>query len=192
MKLLCKFVFGFCLLLGFCGCVGSGRTANHFPRGHAGLAHTLEKGKIVSQQPVVIDGSSSMVGTSIGAAVGTAVGAASTGSIDNERDLRRTIGVSAVGGAVGAIVGQVVEKKLTERRGQELQIEMEDGERMVVIQMIENKRPFVDGQTVLVYTTQNGISRVYHEDQNPYVDPETNAYIVSDELEETQFEPIVF
>lgn len=182
-----------CLLLfAFCGCGGAGRTVNHFPRGHTGLAHTLEKGRIVSQQAIVIDGTTSMVGTSIGAAVGTAVGAAASGTIEDERDLRQTIGTSAIGGAVGAVVGRVVEKKLTERRGQELQIELEDGERLVVIQAVENKRPFVDGEEVLVYTTQNGISRVYHSDQDPYIDPETNAYIVSDELEETEFEPVTF
>lgn len=192
MKPLLVIVLGVLLLSLLAGCGGSGRTVNHFPRGHTGLAHTLEKGRIVSQQSVVIDGSSSLVGTSIGAAVGTAAGAAASGSIEDERDLRQTIGASAVGGAVGAIVGQVIEKKLTERHGQELQIELEDGERLVVIQEVENKRPFQDGEKVLVYTTQSGVSRVYHEDQDPYIDPETNAYIVNDELEETEFEPVTF
>ncbi len=153
------------------------------------MAHKLEKGKIVGMRDVVIDGSSSMTGAGLGGAVGTAVGVASVGAIEDERDLRQTIGTAAVGGAVGAIVGQMIEKRITEKRGQELSIELESGERMVVVQAL-GERSFEEEETVFVYTTRMGNSRVFHEDEDPYVDPETNAYIVDDELEEQEFEPV--
>ncbi|MDQ8188139.1 hypothetical protein QEH53_21295 [Pelagicoccus sp. SDUM812002] len=153
------------------------------------MAHRLEKGKVVGTRDVVIDGRSSLTGATLGGAVGTAIGVAAVGPIEDERDLRQTVGSAAVGGAVGAVVGQMIEKRLTERRGQELSIELESGERLVVVQEL-GERSFEDTETVYVYTTHMGNSRVFHEDEDPYVDPETNAYIVSDELEEQELEPV--
>ncbi len=188
MKFSAHLALSICVILALTACAGK-RPTTHFPVGHSGMAHKLEKGKIVGMRDVVIDGSSSMTGASLGGAVGTAVGVASVGTIEDERDLRQTIGTAAVGGAVGAIVGRIIEKRITEKRGQELSIQLESGERMVVIQAI-GERSFEEEETVFVYTTSMGVSRVFHENEDPYVDPETNAYIVDDELEEQEFEPV--
>ncbi|WP_309025269.1 hypothetical protein [Pelagicoccus sp. SDUM812002] len=189
MKNLAILALSLSLLVVMSGCATSKRPTVHFPAGHSGMAHRLEKGKVVGTRDVVIDGRSSLTGATLGGAVGTAIGVAAVGPIEDERDLRQTVGSAAVGGAVGAVVGQMIEKRLTERRGQELSIELESGERLVVVQEL-GERSFEDTETVYVYTTHMGNSRVFHEDEDPYVDPETNAYIVSDELEEQELEPV--
>lgn len=191
MKHLASLSLLVCSFLVLVGCASSKRPTVHFPAGHSGMAHKLEKGRIVGVRDVVIDGQSSLTGATLGGAVGTAVGVAAVGPIEDQRDLRQTIGTAAVGGAVGAIVGQVIEKRLTERRGQELSIEMEGGERLVVVQEL-GERSFEEAETVYVYTTRMGNSRVFHEDEDPYMDSDTKAYIVNDELEEAEFEPVTW
>lgn len=177
----------FTLVFVFSGCGGS-KPTSHYPVGHTGLPHKLEKGTIASARDVIIDGQATMLGTSVGAAVGSAAGVSSVGSIRTDSDVRQAVGTAAVGGIVGAAAGRAVEKILTEKRGQELVIQLEGGERVIVIQPMTN-RPFEELESVLVYTTMKGGSRIYHEDEDPFLDSETKAYIVDEDFEGEEFEP---
>lgn len=155
------------------------------------MAHRLEKGVVTSSREVVIDGQATMMGTSLGAAVGSVAGTAASGPIDDNRDLRQAIGTGAVGGVLGGMAGRVIEKKLTEKKAQELSIQLESGERVIIIQPLTD-RPFEEQETVLVYTTMMGSSRIFHEDEDPYVDPETRAYIIDEDYEAEDYEPVTW
>lgn len=186
------------------GCTASKPSAR-YPVAHASVAHKLEKGTVVGVRDVVIDGTVSNMGMVLGAGVGAAVGAVAvprreTVTVVNNGD---SIGITsksnsgqanaamAVGSVVGAIAARHIEKKLTTVQAQELIIQLESGETVVVVQ--ERREPeFVENETVQVYTTRMGNSRVFHSEENPFVDPETNAYLTGDEAAEPEFEPVTW
>ena len=155
---------------------------------------------MISTREVVIDGKATAMGTAVGAGIGTAVGAIAvpvettsttqgvisqtpTGDINvtettnvstNSNENRAAM---AVGAAVGAVVGRKVEKKLSEIQAQELTIKLDSGETIVVVQQLRQPY-FYDQERVKVYTTGYGNSRVFHDDEDPFLDPETNAYLI--------------
>lgn len=137
-------------------------------------------GTVVDVRDVVIDGHATMLGVSGGAAVGAAVGTVAMGMPQDYGDYARTGVVAAVTGVAGAIAGQAIEKKLTEKQAQELTIRMESGETVIVVQE-RREPPFGFQDRVQVYTTAYGNSRVFHASEDPFVDPETNAYLLGEE-----------
>lgn len=179
---------------------------SHYPTAHAGIAHKLEHGTILETRDVVIDGQATNVGTVVGGGIGGAVGAIAVpvksttsitqndaGGLDihgssNVHESRAAMGIGA---AVGVLAGRHIEKKLSARKAQELVIQLDSGERVVIIQP-NREPPFISNERVQVYTTALGNSRVFHGDEDPYVDPETNAYLIEEEGEEFEDEPVVW
>ena len=97
-----------------------------------------------------------VTGTSTGAALGTATGA-----------------------LAGAVVGPRIEKAMTSRKAQEMTIRLKEGRVIVVVQ--ENRYPeFMIGERVRVHTNSYGHVRVYHSDEDPYIDEDTGAYLPED------------
>ncbi len=64
-----------------------------------------------------------------------------------------------MGAVAGAVVGQQVEKKLTEKRAQEVTISMDDGQTVVVVQEAR-EAGFVVGDRVNVMETRTGEARI--------------------------------
>lgn len=160
-------------------CASSSGAKNRYPVAHSGIAHKLEQGTVVSVQEVIIDGQATLIGTSGGAAVGSAVGIAASGPIESTGDYQQAALTGAVAGVVGAVVGRQVEKQLTQKKAQELTIKLDSGEMIIVVQE-RREPPFGYDDRVQVYMTKLGNSRVFHADEDPYVDPETNVYIPDD------------
>lgn len=68
---------------------------------------------------------------------------------------------------------------MTSQRAQELTIQLEQGPVIVVVQ--EWREPlFMIGEEVLLHTNAGGAARVFHSDEDPYVDPDTKSYLPED------------
>lgn len=151
------------------GCASRGAAAR-YPVAHVGVAHKLDQGTIVSAREVVIDGEATGLGRVSGAAVGGAAGAVSAGG----SVAQRTVGV-AIGGVVGSIVGNEVEKRVTEKRAQELTIRLDSGELIVVVRPVD-EGAYMETERVQVFTTTSGATRVLRDGVDPTFDPDVEAY----------------
>lgn len=184
----------------------SSSSSNRYPVAHESVPHKLIKGRIVEARDVVIDGTASNMGMVVGAGIGTAIGAIAvprksvvtvSPSADGQSAIVRgsdnhaeSTAAMAVGGALGTIVGRKIEKKLSTRKAQELVIELEGGDRLVIVQP-KREPAFQQDEQVRVYTTTYGKSKVFHSDEDPFIDPETNAYLIG-EGDEADFEPVTW
>ena len=155
------------------GCNSNGSTPR-YPTAAAGIAHTLDMGTVVNSRRIVIDGQSTNMGVYAGVAGGGAVGSA-VGAEVGGTSLSTAVG-GAGGMIAGAVLGPKLEKKLNSKPGDELTIEMDNGRMIVVIQEIREPA-FYPGERVRVHADYYGNSRVFHMDEDPYVDPDTAAYL---------------
>ncbi len=142
---------GALLVASFQGCASSSQPT--VPRASAGKVQRLDAGTVVAVKEVRIDGEASYLGISSGAILGSAVGQ----TVGGGNDARIISG--AVGAVAGAVVGQQVEKKLTEKRAQEVTISMDDGQTVVVVQEAR-EAGFVVGDRVNVMETRTGEARI--------------------------------
>lgn len=133
------------------GCMPESRSGNVYTRDQARTSQSVNYGTILRVEPVTIEGSSSGTGTLAGAAMGGALGSA-VGSGSG-----RTI--ATVGGAIlGGIAGTATEKGVTSSQGVELEIELDNGELLVVVQ--ENDAVYKVGDRVRVLRDAKGTTRV--------------------------------
>lgn len=189
------------------GCASSPTSASKYPVTHAGAIQKVEEGTVVGVRQVKIDGVATNMGRLVGAGIGGAVGALAV-PVESEVAIRQTspnsIGIyeksnrhenqaaMAVGGAVGMVVGQKVEKALSAKRAQELTIAMDSGETVLVVQ-VYREPAFYENERVKLYTTRSGDSVVYHSGEDPTMDPDTNAYLITEpEGAGEQFEPVTW
>ena len=158
------------------GC-SSNKQASRYPTAAAGIAHTLETGSIVNARRIVIDGESTNMGVYGGVVAGGALGTALGGEVGGTG---LSAAVGGVGGTIaGMVLGPKLEKKMNSKPGDELTIEMDDGRMIVVIQEVREPE-FYPGERVRVHLDNHGNSRVFHMDEDPYVDPDTAAYLPPD------------
>lgn len=191
--------------MGACGSTSS--STARYPVTHAGAVQNVQEGTVVSTRVVKIDGRATNMGRLVGAGIGTAVGSVTVPyesetriyesepgviSIDGTDNRAQNRAAMAVGGAVGMVVGQEVEKMITAKKAQELTIALDQGETVVVVQ--EYREPeFYEDERVKVYTTRSGDSVVYHAGENPGLDPETNAYLIDETVEDSdEFETVTW
>lgn len=151
------------------GCA-SRSAAARYPVSHVGVAHKLDQGTVVNAREVVIDGEATGLGRVSGAAVGGAAGAVSAGDGLGQR----TVGV-AIGGVVGSIIGNEIEKRVTEKRAQELTIRLDSGETIVVVRPAD-EGAYLETERVQVFTTASGATRVLRDGVDPTFDPDVEAY----------------
>lgn len=138
-------------LLVLAGCAVDSRSGNVYSRDQARTSQSVHYGTILRVEPVTIEGSSSAVGTLAGGAMGGALGSA-VGSGSG-----RTI--ATVGGAiVGAVAGSAAEKGLTTAAGVEIEVQLDNGELLVVVQ--ENDGAYGAGDRVRVLRDGRGTTRV--------------------------------
>lgn len=160
----------------FVGCQSSS-SRSHYPISSTGMAKQLDGGTIIDLREVVIDGSSSGIGA-YGGAIGGSVAGGTIGADVSGTSLGAAVG--AAGGMIaGGVVGPKIEKALTSKRAQELTIQMDEGGTIVVVQEIREPR-FNIGDPVRVDSNLAGAARVFHADDNPYIDPDTGAYLPED------------
>tara|TARA_B100000900_G_scaffold309648_1_gene268359 strand:- start:2370 stop:2807 length:438 start_codon:yes stop_codon:yes gene_type:complete len=141
------------------------------------MAKQLDGGTIVDLKEVVIDGTSSGLGA-YGGAIGGSLAGGAIGAEAIGTSLGATVG-AAGGMIVGGVVGTKIEKTLTSKRAQELTIQMDDGGTIIVLQEIRVPRLNI-GDPVRVDSNLAGAARVFHADDNPHTDPDTEAYLPDD------------
>ena len=133
------------------GCMAESRSGNVYTRDQARTSHSVNYGTLLRVDLVTIEGSQSGAGTVAGGAMGGALGSA-VGS-----GTGRTI--ATVGGAIlGGIAGSAVEKGVTTAQGVELEVELDNGEILVVVQ--ENDATYKVGDRVRILRDARGTTRV--------------------------------
>lgn len=134
----------------FAGCAPS-TSGNVYTRDQARTSHSVSYGTIVRAEPVTIEGKSSPAGAIGGGALGGVLGNAVGGGSGR--------GIATVAGAVvGAAAGSAVEKNVTTVQGVELEVELDNGELILVVQ--EADSAYRVGDRVRVIKDARGTTRV--------------------------------
>lgn len=151
LKMLGLFAVLLVVALLMSACAQSSRSGNVYSRDQARVTHSVYYGTILRVEDVTIEGSGSGMGTLAGGAMGGALGSAVGGGSG------RTI--SVVGGAIlGGIAGSAVEKEATTRAGVELEVELDNGELLAIVQ--EKDAIYSVGDRVRVLRDASGNARV--------------------------------
>jgi len=138
----------FAMLLGGCASSQSGKV---YTRDQARTSHSVYYGTILRVEQVTIEGTQSGAGTLAGGALGGVLGSAVGGGSGKR--------IATVGGAIaGAAAGSAVEKGVTTVAGVELEVELDDGQLMVVVQEMDDV--YRVGDRVRVLRDAKGTTRV--------------------------------
>jgi len=117
----------------------------------------VELGVVESVRSVKINGKASPVGGMAGGALGALAGGSGGGGGLGQ------LAVMVTAGVVGAVIGSMADKKLHDADGTEITILLANSnELLAVTQAVDEKEPFVKGDSVRVITTASGSSRVSH------------------------------
>ena len=126
----------------FASCAQQSLTGDAYSRGEAGQAQTVHRGTISSIRNVKIEGSSTG-GTVLGAVAGGLLGN-QVGSGSGRR--AATVGGAAAGGIAGSHIG----KEVTSRPGLEIQVDLDKGGSVSIVQQVNPREPFAVGDRVRV------------------------------------------
>lgn len=133
------------------GCMPESRAGSVYTRDQARTSHSVYYGTVLRVDEVTIEGTQTGAGTIAGGAMGGALGSA-VGSGSG-----RTI--ATVGGAIlGAAAGAAAEKKVTTAAGLEIEVELDNGEILLVVQ--EKDSEYRVGDRVRVVKGRDGSTRV--------------------------------
>lgn len=140
-----------CMCCALAAC-GIGNTNTTYSRSNIGQAGFIEKGTIVSMQPVSVEGTAA-VGT-----IGGAVAGGAAGSMLGGNTAVNIIG--GVGGAlVGGAIGGLAEKAITKDTAYQFIVKKSNGQTIAVVQ--SNELNFRVGDKVLLVTTNGQIRLQY-------------------------------
>lgn len=148
-----KFILLMVLALILTACANSSLTGDTYTREDARKVQTVEYGEVISVTPVVIEGdreglAGNLGGTIIGGIAGNSVG-----------DGRGQAIATTIGAIIGGVAGQATEEKLTRKQGQEIQIAMDGGRTLSVVQEVKDDQFFAAGDRVRLLKL-NGVTRV--------------------------------
>lgn len=112
----------------------------------------MRMGVVESVREVAIEGSKGPVGTIAGGAIGGIAGANIGGGRGS------TVG-SILGAVAGGVAGQAIERNVTQKKGVEITVRLENGELRAIVQ--EADETFRSGERVRLVSGA-GITRVTH------------------------------
>ena len=138
----------FVSLLSACAPSTSGQV---YSRDQARISHQVFFGTVLEVRAVTIEGTQSGAGLVAGGVLGGIAGSAFGGGTG-----RRL--ATATGAVAGAAAGSAIEKNATTVQGQEITVELDNGEIVAVVQ--EADITFWDGDRVRVLRSQDGTMRV--------------------------------
>lgn len=141
----------FSLILLLSACMPESRSGNVYSRDQARTSHSVYYGTILRVQEVTIEGTQTGAGTIAGGVMGGALGSA-VGS-----GAGRTI-ATAGGAILGGLAGSAIEKGATTATGVELEVELDSGELLLVVQ--EKDSIYQVGDRVRVIKDARGTTRV--------------------------------
>lgn len=135
-------------------CAQDTRSGNVYRQGEIRQEQFVRYGKITSISPVKIEGNhegGTLVGALAGGLLGSQLGRGSAA---------HTVG--AVGGAVtGGVIGSHVEQSMGNRNGIEINVRLNAGGSLSVVQEVSSREPFSVGDRVRVLSSSSG-TRVAH------------------------------
>lgn len=133
------------------GCMPESRAGDVYTRDQARTSQSVNYGTILRVNLVTIEGTQTGTGTVAGGAMGGALGSA-VGSGSGQV-------ISTVGGAIlGGLAGAAIEKGVTTTQGVELEVQLDNGELLVVVQ--ENDAVYKVGDRIRVLRDSRGTTRV--------------------------------
>ena len=139
------------MVLVLCAGCATSQGSKTYTRSAAQTAQSVYYGTVLRVEEVTIQAESSGAGTLIGGVAGGVIG--STIGSGRGRTLA-TLG----GAAAGAAVGSAAEKKAKTKPGLEIEVELDDGRLMVVVQEIDDE--YAVGDRVRVIQTSDGTTRI--------------------------------
>jgi outer membrane lipoprotein SlyB len=133
------------------GCMPSSTSGSVYSRDQARTSHSVYYGTILRVEEVTIEGTQSGAGTVAGGVMGGVLGSA-VGSGSGR-------GIATAGGAIlGGLAGSAIEKGATTAVGLELEVELDSGELVLIVQ--EKDGLYRVGDRVRVIKDARGASRV--------------------------------
>ena len=131
-----------------CGSSQGGKT---YSRRETQKQQQVYEGTILRVENVTIEGEPTVLGAVGGGFLGHAIGRGIGGGSGNK--------IARVGGAVGgAVAGSAVEKKARSSAGLEIEVELDNGDLLVVVQ--EKDDDFAVGDRIRVIKAPNGVVRI--------------------------------
>lgn len=114
---------------------------------------TVERGVVDTVRHVQIQGTQSGVGAATGATAGAIAGSAVGQGAGSAL-------ASVAGAVLGGLAGNAIEQGATAKKGLEIEVRLEDGRLLAIVQ--EADEAFYPGDEVEVLTAPNGTARVRH------------------------------
>lgn len=96
-------------------------------RGDAQRMSTVLDGTVLAIRPVTIEGTQSGTGAAAGGVIGGVAGSSVGGK-------REAVAVGVLGAVVGGVVGNAVERQATREQGEEILVQLRNGERRAIVQ----------------------------------------------------------
>lgn len=132
-------------------CMTSSRSGKVYSQEQARVSHSVYYGTILRVEEVTIEGTETGVGTIAGGVMGGVLGHSVGGGSGRA--------IATVGGAiVGGLVGSAIEKDASMRAGVELEVELDNGELLAIVQ--EKDALYSVGDRVRVLRDGRGTMRV--------------------------------
>jgi outer membrane lipoprotein SlyB len=133
------------------GCANQSLSGETYSRHQARQTMKVHEAEVLLVAAVTIDGTTSRIGRIGGAGIGY-----TTGRTIGDGDGRRVAG--AVGAVAGAVAGEAIEKKITEKPGYEIHVELQNGDIIAIVQAADVE--FYPGERVHVLLGRGGAARV--------------------------------
>jgi outer membrane lipoprotein SlyB len=133
------------------GCNTTGQGSKTYTRGQAQAAMSVEYGIVESVADVTIETKESGAGAVIGGVVGAVVGSTIGGGDGTKL-------ATAAGALGGAAAGSAAEKMRGKKSGVEIQVKLDSGKTIVVVQAKDEE--YVVGERVRILQTNDGTIRV--------------------------------
>lgn len=132
-------------------CMTESRSGDVYSRDQARVSHSVYYGTILRVSDVTIEGTSTGAGTLAGGAMGGVLGSGIGGGTGRA--------IATVGGAIaGGLAGSAIEKNVTTAAGVELEVELDNGELLAIVQ--EKDAVYNVGDRVRVLRDARGTARV--------------------------------
>lgn len=145
-----RMVVSMFVLLQFSACAPS-RSGRLYSPQDALRSMKYEYGTVLSVKPAVIDGEQTSKSTLAGPILGAALGYGAGGG-------SYRAAAAAAGGVAGLIIAPLVEQHLNRRSALEIEVALDDGHRVLVLQ--EDDVAFLPGERVRVITSSCGEMRI--------------------------------
>lgn len=146
-----KFIVATSAILLISACAPPSQSGKVYSRDQSRTTQQIYYGTIQRIENVSIEGTNSGGGTLAGGALGGVMGSAFGGGVGR--------GLATVGGAIGgAIAGTAVEKSMTTVAGLEIEVKLDNGEVLLVVQ--EKDAEYQVGDKVRVVRGSDGTTRI--------------------------------